>query len=140
MKKIFKYLLTILLLLSPIAIFGQTNDIATSQFDFNLLFTTIASFSAGVLILTGLVTKYILKNLSSLGRSITSWVVALIMGVLGWYFHVGIFNEINIYGLISVIIGFAASSNVIYNAEWVRVLLIFLQLVPPKTTTTKTIV
>lgn len=135
MKKIFKFLLATLLLLLPISIFAQTTDSTVIPFDFNLLFTTIASFSTGVLILTGLVTKYVLKNLSSLGRSISSWVIALILGLFGWYAHVGIFNDINIYGLISIIIGFAATSNVIYNAEWVRVLLIFLQLVPPKNTT-----
>lgn len=135
MKKIFKFLLVILFLLLPISIFAQTTDSTVISFDFNLLFTTIATFSTGVLILTGLVTKYVLKNLSSLGRSISSWVIALILGLFGWYAHVGIFNDINIYGLISIIIGFAATSNVIYNAEWVRVLLIFLQLVPPKNTT-----
>jgi len=119
MKKHTKFLLAVLLLLVPVAIFAQ-DVVPTTGFDIMTLFTSFASFAAGVLVITGLVTQYVIKNLSNLGRSITSWVIAAIIGFIGWFLQLGIFAGIEWWNVLAIVVSFAAGSNVIYNVEWIR--------------------
>ena len=85
MKKLFKFLLaTLFLLVLPVAIFAQTGDGTSTNFDIMSLFASFATYAAGVLVVTGLVTTYVLKSLSTTGKNIASWVVAVIIGYVGW--------------------------------------------------------
>jgi len=134
MKKIVKYLLAMLVILLPIALFAQTTDPTTPSFDFLSLFTTFAGYGSGILVITGVICRYILKNISTLGRSITSWVVALIIGYIGWFFQIGIFVGIEWWRVLVFVASFAAGSNVIYNVEWIRKLLSEAKVLPVKST------
>jgi len=131
MKKLFKILLAIVLLLIPVTLFAQTTE-PGSGFDIMSLFTSFAGFGTGVLIITGLITTYLLKKLSTVGKSITSWIIAVIVGFIGWYLQLGIFLGIEWYNVFIIVASFAAGSNVIYNVEWVRNMLIWLKIVPTK--------
>ncbi len=135
MKKFMKFLLATFLLMIPVAIFAQTvpADPTTPSFDIMSLFTTFLGFGAGVLVITGVIVKYILKNLSTLGRSITSWVVAALVGFIGWFLQLGIFAGIEWYMVLVIVVSFAAGSNVIYNVDWLRALLAMLKILPAKT-------
>jgi hypothetical protein len=140
MKKIVKYLLaTLTLLLLPLAIFAQDVPTEPTGFDIMSLFTSFAGYAAGVLVITGVITRYVLKNLSTLGRSITSWVIAAIVAVIGYFMQLGIFAGVDWLNLIIIVVSFAAGSNVIYNVEWIRQLLAQLKILPAKTTATKTV-
>ncbi|MFA5366605.1 MAG: hypothetical protein WC333_01870 [Dehalococcoidia bacterium] len=140
MKKFWKFIIATLLLMIPVAIFAQ--DVPTepgTSFDIMSLFTSFAGYAAGVLVVTGVITRYILKNLSTLGRSITSWVVAAIVAVIGYFMQLGIFAGVDWLNLIIIVLSFAAGSNVIYNVEWIRQLLALLKILPDKATVTKTV-
>jgi hypothetical protein len=133
MKKLLKFIMAVLLMLIPVSIFAQTGDDTTTGFDIMSLFTNFATFGAGVLVITGVITTYILKNISTLGRSITSWVIATIVGFIGWWLQLGIFVGIEWYMVLVVVISFATGSNIIYNVDWIRSLLAMLKLAPAKT-------
>jgi hypothetical protein len=132
MKKFWKFIIATLLLLIPVAIFAQDTTPTVSGFDVMSLFTSFTTYCAGIIVLTGLITKYVLKNLSTLGRNITSWVVALIVGYFGWFLKLGMFVDVQWYGVLVVVLSFALGSNVIYNTEWIRRLLELLKLAPAK--------
>lgn len=123
----------VLLLLVPVSIFAQTGNETTTGFDIMSLFTSFATFGIGVLVITGVVTKYILKSISTLGRSITSWVIAAIVGFIGWWLQLGIFAGVEWYMVLVIVISFATGSNIIYNVDWIRSLLAMIKLVPAKT-------
>jgi hypothetical protein len=135
MKKFMKFLLATFLLMIPVAIFAQDvpADPTTPSFDIMSLFTSFLGFGAGVLVITGVIVKYILKNLSTLGRSITSWVIAALVGFIGWFLQLGIFAGIEWYMVLVIVVSFATGSNVIYNVDWLRALLAMLKIVPAKT-------
>ena len=132
MKKFFKVLLATLLLLLPVAIFAQDTTPTVGDFNFMSLFTSFTTYCAGIIVLTGLITTYVLKNLSTVCRSIMSWVVALLVGYSGWYLKLGMFGGIEWYDVLLVVLSFALGSNVIYNTDWIRKLLELLKLVPAK--------
>jgi hypothetical protein len=134
MKKFMKFLLATFLLMIPVAIFAQDVPVEpTPSFDIMSLFTSFLGFGAGVLVITGLIVKYILKNLSTLGRSIASWVVATLVGFIGWFLQLGIFAGIEWYMVLVIVVSFATGSNIIYNVDWLRALLAMLKIVPAKT-------
>jgi hypothetical protein len=137
MKKFWRFILAGLFLLFPVAIFAQSGDGTSTSFDVMSLFLSFTTFGAGVLVVTGLITKYILKSLSTTGKEITSWVVALIVGFIGWFLKLGIFNGIEWYSVLIIVISFATGANKVYDTAWIRALLAFLKLAPTPTTTTK---
>jgi len=120
-------------MLIPISIFAQTGDDSLG-FDIMNLFTSFATFGAGVLVITGVISKYLLKNLSALGRSIASWIVALIIGYVGWFLNLGIFADIEWWNVLIIVISFATGANVIYNIDWLRKLLEQIKVAPKKST------
>jgi hypothetical protein len=132
MKKFWKFLIATLLLLIPVAIFAQDTEPSTGGFDVMSLFTSFTTYCAGIIVLTGVITKYILKNLSTLGRNIISWVVALIVGYLGWLLKLGMFVDKAWYDVLVIVLSFALGSNIIYDTEWIRKLLELLKLAPAK--------
>jgi hypothetical protein len=135
MKKFLKFIIAALLLMIPLSIFAQDVPTDPTGFDIMSLFTSFAGYAAGVLVITGVICRYILKNLSTLGRSITSWVVAALVALVGYFLKLGIFVDLDWLKLIVIVLSFAAGSNVIYNVEWIRALLAMLKILPAKSTT-----
>ena len=100
--------------------------------DFTNLFATYAGFCAGIVVLTGLLTKII--SLNRLGRSIASWVISLLVALLGWWLKLGIFSGIDIVGVLGIVISCGLGANVIYNISWFRDLLANLKIAEQKST------
>lgn len=132
MKKFWKFLIMTLLLMIPVAIFAQNTEPSIGGFDVMSLFTSFTTYCAGIIILTGVIVKYLLKNLSTLGKNITSWIVALIVGYVGWLLKLGMFVDKAWYDVLVIVLSFALGSNIIYNTEWIRKLLELLKLAPAK--------
>jgi hypothetical protein len=131
MKTILKFFSVMLFLLfvPVLAIFAQ--DPAPPQLDLNSLFASFPLFCAGTVAITGLITAHIV-NLSATWRSILSWIIAAIIGFLGWWLKLGIFNDVDLVQVIIIIVSFAVGSNVIYSITWIRDLLAALKLVAKK--------
>lgn len=126
----FVLMLFLPVLMLPAALFSQTTDPVT-QLDINSMFTSFLGFGAGVIILTGLISAHIV-NLSTLGRSILSWVIAAGLGFLGWWLNLGIFSGVEWTQVLVIVISFATGSNVIYNIQWLRSLLATFKLASAK--------
>jgi hypothetical protein len=134
MKTILK-LFSVMLFLLFVPVFAISAQdpvpLPTGQLDLNSLFASFPLFCAGVVVITGLITAHI-ANLTSTWRSVLSWVIAAIIGFLGWWLKLGIFDGIDIIQVIFIIISFAVGSNVIYSVSWIRDLLAALKIVAKK--------
>jgi hypothetical protein len=119
-----------LVLVSVPLVAQETTVALPTSFDLMSLFTSFPGFAAGVILITGIICRYI--QLSKNGRSITSWVIALFIGVIGFFADLGIFADVDVIGLLSIVVSFAVGSNVIYNTEWIRQLLAKTKLAPKK--------
>ena len=133
-KKIIWVFLSVMFLLAfPLTIFAQSVTPVVGSFDLMSLFTSFASFGAGIIVITGLITNNI-GNWSAHGKSILSWVIAVLTGLVGYWLKLGIFNGIDWVQLIVIIVSFAIGSNVVYDITWLRNLLAGLKLAPKKST------
>jgi hypothetical protein len=133
-KIIWVFLSFTFLLLLPLSIFAQSvTPTPAAPFDIMSLFTSFAGFGAGIIVITGLITNNI-GNWSAHGKSILSWVVAILTGLIGFWLKLGIFNGIDWVQLIVIIVSFAIGSNVVYDITWLRNLLAGLKLAPKKST------
>lgn len=115
-------------------VLGEAGDISIASFDFSSLFSSFASFSAGVIVITGFLISKIkpLENLSRTGRSILSWAIAAIVGVVGAVINLGIFVDKDYLEVAGIVFSFAVGSNIIYNVTWIRELLNAIKITPKK--------
>lgn len=135
MKRLIVFM-TITLVIGVGYVSAQSDAVDVSQIDISALFSTFAGFSAGVIVLTGLLCSKIkfLGALTRTGRSVLSWVIAGIVGTIGAIVDVGIFSQKDWMDVFGIIISFAVGSNVIYNITWFRELLDGIKITPKKRT------
>lgn len=102
MKKLF-FVLCMLAMFIPVAVFaegvpGTENPISLA------MFVDLTALAAGIVALTALIKN--LLNTSGLITDIISWVLGPILGLIGWYFKLGMFADLLwymalIYGLLA---------------------------------------
>ena len=125
-----KKILIFLLLLLPIVAFGQEIPEPPADWGgfldwFKAAFGTWAGALAVILILTERVKRWL--NVKGSAAVIVSWLAALPVVGVAWYFGIGIVDGVAWYVALIYAIGFAVSANVAYLAplikEGVRILI-----------------
>lgn len=93
-----------LALLVPVALIASSGD-ATPENPISLaMFVSITALAAGIVALTAFIKN--LLNTSGLITDIVSWVLGPVLGIIGWYFKLGMFADMLwymalLYGLLA---------------------------------------
>jgi hypothetical protein len=84
-----KKIIILIALLMPVALFASGNTIENP---ISLaMFVSITALAAGIVALTALIKN--LLNTSGLITDIISWVLGPVLGIIGWYFKLGMFAD-----------------------------------------------
>lgn len=128
MKNFFKILVLFLtVFITPLALFAS-NAIEVLGFDAQSYFATLSAFVALVLAATQMLKKAI--NIDGGYAKILSWIVSILLGFIGWYFKLGIFEDLQWYWAIIYGIAGGLMANGIFNIGVVDAIL---SLIPKKT-------
>ncbi len=119
-----------LLFLAPVLIMAQTLEEQVVFPDLNQIFATSALFIAGVIALTGIITQVVM--LSKTGKWIVSLIVALLLGVIGHVFNLGIFAGSTWINALILAFTYGLSANLAYGIDGVRTGFAKLKLVRPR--------
>lgn len=133
MKKLIYYLSAffVLLFLSTTIIYAQDSGTPIpGDFDIKEIFTTFAGFCAGVLFITGLITRFI--QMSAEWKSATSWIVAFILGTIGYLLNIGIFMGLDILDSLFIVVSFVLGANKVYETNFIRAVLTKLKISLPQ--------
>ncbi len=104
MKKLMWFLMMLALFTMPIVVFAQESPPGTENPISLAMFADLTLLAAGIVAITAVVKK--LLNTNGLITDIVSWVLGPILGIIGWYFKLGMFVDIMwymavLYGLLA---------------------------------------
>jgi hypothetical protein len=128
MKRIISFLMFAFLLLTPAMAF--TLDIGTLSGIDPLYFTSFAALAAVVVPVAGVVNN--LLNLRGAWKQYSSWIVAIFLGVIPWFFNWGIFSGVTWYVALVYSLAAALVANGIFDIQLVKEILIALGIEPAK--------
>jgi hypothetical protein len=127
MKTIFKMFLVVLMTFVVLPAMAQ--DTASPD-TFQVNFQSIASISAMVIFLSSVFNN--LLNLKSWKKQAVSWIISLIITLLGWKFQVGLFAGASFVNSMLYGAGIALVSNGIFDIALVKQFLAAVKLEPQK--------
>jgi hypothetical protein len=105
MKKLFFVLITLAFIMPVTLIAGESPGTPTVENPISLaMFVDLTALAAGIVALTALIKN--LLNTSGLVTDIVSWALGPILGIIGWYFKLGMFVDLLwymalLYGLLA---------------------------------------
>ncbi len=120
MKKLILLLIGVMLL--PIMLFAQTEDIIAS-FDLGQYFTNLGVFVGAVVVVSQFALKYV--NIKK-GIQVFTWFISLLVAGAGWLFQFGIFVDMSWYFIL--IYGFSGGlcANGFFKIKYVQEFLDYL--------------
>lgn len=141
MKKI--SLLVFILVISMIT-FGQVDStvvvpdaspvIETATNFIESVFISVGAVAGAILFLFGLINDKLLKKpMNDTWTQVTTWLLALVLGGVGYYFNLGIFADVGIIWSGVLSIGSGLVANGLFTLEKVQQGLAFLGVIYPKT-------
>ncbi len=103
MKKLIFFLSALFMLSIPVIVFADTGDPPTNPITMEM-FTSLTALAAGIVALTALLKN--LFNSTGLVTDIISWSIGPLLGLVGWYFKLGLFEGLIwymaiLYGLLA---------------------------------------
>ena len=130
MKKRFYFLFGLLLLLFSMPVFAQvTTGIGLIIPESILLFFGgIGAMVPLIISLTSYINKLI--NLQGFFKQALSWVIAALIGIVGWWLKLGIFNDVNLWLALLYSLCAGLVSNGIFDLPFIKSFLSFLKLEP----------
>ncbi|MBS4060160.1 MAG: hypothetical protein KG029_07170 [Bacteroidetes bacterium] len=97
MKKLIFFLFALAVLILPVAAFAGGNPDPTNENPISLaMFVDLTALAAGIAAITLFIKSTF--NTSGLITDIVSWVLGPILGMIGFYFNLGMFAEVVWYG------------------------------------------
>lgn len=117
MKKLWMIMLVILF---PVMLMAQTVTGSTS-FDFNAIFLTVAAFAA----VLPLVVEFLKDklNMQGLVAQIFSWVLGLILAMVGWWLQMGMFIDILWWQALLIGLGGSLVANGVFDTGIITAIL-----------------
>jgi hypothetical protein len=103
MKKLIFLFSALIILFLPVLVFADTGDPPTNPITMEM-FTSLTALAAGIVALTALLKN--LFNSTGLVTDIISWSIGPLLGLVGWYFKLGLFEGLIwymaiLYGLLA---------------------------------------
>lgn len=125
-----KFLVFLILMLVAAPVVSIAADINAGEYVNPVYFTSLAGLAAVIVPVTSFVNKAL--GLTGALKQYLSWIVALVLGLIPWWFDLGIFNGVQWY--VAMIYSFAAGlvANGLYDIDTVRKLLELLHLEPKR--------
>ena len=97
MKKLIFFLFALAVLILPVAVFAGENPDPTNENPISLaMFVDLTALAAGIAAITLFIKSTF--NTSGLITDIVSWVLGPVLGLIGFYFKLGMFAELLWYG------------------------------------------
>lgn len=115
-----KLFLTAAMVLAPLAIFAQTVP-SVPGLDLNTLFASVASLAAVVPVVIELIKRVV--PLSGLPAQITSWVLGVVLALLGDVLNLGVFAETTTVETLAVGLGASLVANGVFDTGLVTQIL-----------------
>jgi len=109
-----------LVILFPVMLMAQTVTGSTS-FDFNAIFLTVAAFAA----VLPLVVEFLKDklNMQGLVAQIFSWVLGLILAMVGWWLQMGMFIDILWWQALLIGLGGSLVANGVFDTGIITAIL-----------------
>lgn len=123
MKKLIMITLTMIaLIVAPVLVFGQADDIIVPEFDFDTYFASLG----GVMSLVVLITSG-LKSVIEIKKpwvQVISWIISIVLCFVGFIFKIGLFTAIDQWWVILIMgFGIGLAANGFSKIETVRAIL-----------------
>lgn len=95
MKKLIFFLFAMAMFIAiPVFTFAQTGDPPPNPISMEM-FASLTALTAGIIAITAIIKN--LLNTNGLITDIVSWVLGPVLGLIGWYFKLGMFVDIMWY-------------------------------------------
>lgn len=106
MRKLIFFLTALLIFALPVVVVAQTGDPPEPNPISMEMFASLTALAAGIVALTAFFKK--LFNTNGLITDIISWVLGPVLGLVGWYFKLGLFEGLIwytaiLYGLVAAL-------------------------------------
>lgn len=137
MKKLITVaLLWVLFMVLPLSLMAQISNEINPTENLQNYFASLAAFAAIVIPVTGIILR-LFKVEKKWIKQNTSWLVALALGFIAWWFQWGIFAAIQWYECFIYCIAGALIANGIFNIVFIKTILKVLKLQPKEKSISK---